>query len=181
MAAVVRPAVVGDADVIGSVHVRAWQAAYRGILPDEYLDGLSIPERRERWRRGLAEGPTDRSVLVVEDPRDATVCGFAVVGDPRDADGRGPGEGELWAINLGPEAWGRALGSALLDGAVGGLRARGAASAYLWVLERNQRARRFYDREGWSPDGGAKESRFGDRTVREVRYRRVLSSGPARD
>ena len=179
--AVVRPAVVDDADAIASVQVRAWQVAYRGHMPDEYLDAMSIPDRQAGWRAGIAEGATDRAVIVIEDPQDGHVCGFSVVGDPRNEGPNAPGEGELYAINLEPEAWGRGLGVPLIDGAIDALRARGATSAYLWVVEGNARARRFYEREGWTADGGVKADDFGGRAVREVRYGRVLSGPPARD
>ena len=178
---VVRPAVAGDADAIGAVHVRAWQAGYRGHMSDEYLDGLSIERRRQGWRAGLTEAPTDRTVLVVEDPADGHVCGFAVVGDVRDEEEVAPGQGELWAINLEPEAWGRGLAGPLLAGAVDALAARGCDDVHLWVLEANARARRFYEREGWAFDGGTKDDDFGGRTLRELRYRRGWSGGTARD
>lgn len=179
---VVRPAAVDDADAIGAVHVRAWQAAYRGHMSDEHLDGLSIDQRRANWRAGLSAGADDRAVLVVEDPTDGHVCGFAVVGDARtDHGAAAPDDGELWAINLEPEAWGRGLGGVLLAGAEQALVARGCARAHLWVLEGNARARRFYEREGWRPDGAVKDEDFGGRTLREVRYRRVRSRAAARD
>lgn len=178
---VVRRAVLGDADDIGSVHVRAWQVGYREHMPHDYLDALSVPDRQASWRVGLAEVAVDRDVVVIEDPVDRHVCGFSIVGDPRNAGTGLPDEGELYAINLEPEAWGRGLGAPLLEGAVEALRRRGAAVAYLWVLEGNARARRFYEREGWSPDGGVKDDDFGGRLLREVRYRRVLSGPPARD
>ena len=167
---VVRPAVIDDAEQIGSVHVRAWQAAYRGQMADDYLDGLSIDDRGRRWRSTLAEPAGDRRYVVVEDPADGHVCGFAAVG-----------EGQLWAINLEPEAWGRRLGSALLNAAVDALREEGGQDAHLWVLEGNARARRFYEREGWTADGGVKDEVIGERTLREVRYRRGLTGPPARD
>lgn len=178
MDAVVRRAEVRDADAIASVHVRAWQVGYRGQLPDAHLDGLSIERRAHDWREGLSHQLADRDVIVVEDPVDGHVCGFATVGDPRDDSGpAASGEGQLWAINLEPEAWGRGLGTALLEGAVDALRRRGCDAAYLWALDTNARARRFYEREGWTHDGGLKDDAFGGQAVREVRYRRDLSGG----
>ena len=167
---VVRRAVVGDADAIGSVHVRAWQAAYRGQMSDGFLDGMSIADGRRRWRTTLSEPTPDRVVVVVEDPVDGHVCGFAALG-----------AAEVMAINLEPEAWGRGLGSALLAGALDALREHEVPEVHLWVLEANARARRFYERAGWSADGGVKDGDFGGRTLREVRYRRGLTGPPARD
>jgi GNAT superfamily N-acetyltransferase len=146
-------------------------------MDDDFLDGLSIADRERSWSDGLAAEPTDRSVLVVEDPDDGRVCGFACVGDVRPTGPNRPiaaGVGELWAINLEPEAWGRGIGRPLLSGAVDAIRARGCTEAVLWVLEANARARRFYEREGWTADGAVKAERFGAREVREVRYRRAL-------
>jgi GNAT superfamily N-acetyltransferase len=180
--AVVRPAVVGDAEAIASVHVRAWQVGYRGQLPDDFLDGLSIEQRATDWRAGLSHPLEDRTVLVVEDPVDGHVCGFSTVGDPREDSGpAAPGEGQLWAINLEPEAWGRDIGTDLLAGACDALRARGWDAAYLWALETNARARRFYEREGWTKDDGIRDDEFGGQAVREVRYRRDLSRPSGRD
>ena len=56
-----------------------------------------------------------------------------------------------------------------------------AGELHLWVVEGNARARRFYEREGWAPDGAAKEDEFGGQVVREVRYRRRLSGAAARE
>jgi len=52
----VRPAIPGDAPGIGRVHVDARQAAYRGLMPDEYLDGLVPDDREPRYRRRLGSG-----------------------------------------------------------------------------------------------------------------------------
>jgi len=46
----IRPASVNDADAVGEVHVRAWQSAYRGEMPDDYLDGLQAHDHATRWR-----------------------------------------------------------------------------------------------------------------------------------
>ena len=179
--AVVRPPRLEDADDLGSVHVRAWQVGYRGHMPDEFLDGLSIEDRRTMWRGRLTAPAPETEVVVIEDPDDGHVCGFAIVGRPHNPSPGRPGEGELYAINLEPEAWGRGLGAPLIAGAVDALRRRGARWAYLWVLEANARARRFYEREGWADDGGVKEDDFGGRLLREVRYGRDLSGPPGKD
>jgi len=91
--------------------------------------------------------------------------GFAWTGDSRDE----PGKGELFAIYVVPEAWGSGAGSALMASALEALRSY--SSATLWVLEDNPRARRFYEREGWSLDGGRRDEEFLGVTVAEVRYR----------
>ena len=51
---IVRAAVASDAAAVARVHARSWRVAYRGLVPDAYLDGLSDDTWRERWERGLA-------------------------------------------------------------------------------------------------------------------------------
>jgi ribosomal protein S18 acetylase RimI-like enzyme len=160
----VRLAIVTDADAIGRVHVAAWQAAYRGQMPDELLDGLDAVARAEMWRERLATG--EPGPLVVEDER-GDVVGVAHVGPDR----QHPGRGELWMLNLAPEAWGTGLGRLLLEAATAHLGALGYAEAVLWVLQGNARARRFYEAAGWYADGTARREDMGGAVITEVRYR----------
>ncbi len=50
---IVRKAKIEDATGIAEVHVLTWQCAYRGQIPDSYLDGLSIEKRTEGWREQI--------------------------------------------------------------------------------------------------------------------------------
>jgi GNAT superfamily N-acetyltransferase len=86
-----------------------------------------------------------------------------------------PGAGELYAIYLDPAHWGRGYGRALMRAAERGLAEAGFSKAYLWVLETNARARRFYEIAGWAADGGTKVEHRGTVELREVRYRRDLA------
>ena len=180
MTPLVRRANVEDAAAIARVHVRAWQAGYRGQMPDEFLDALSVDKRTDVWTdclgRGGGEGRCvdasgDTSIaLVLED--EGEVVGVATIGDAR----RSPGQelGELWMINLAPEAWRRGLGRLLLETATAELRSAGYREAVLWVLDTNRRARDFYEKAGWSPDGAEHSDDSRGFRVREVRYRRSL-------
>ncbi|MFD5215389.1 GNAT family N-acetyltransferase [Microbacterium sp. NPDC058345] len=141
-----------DAHGIAVVHVRGWQKAYRGLMPQDVLDGLSIPDREAGWKK-ILDDPERRSLtLVVE--RDGAIAGWAGFGAARDADA--PGSAELWGIYAHPDAWSTGVGHTLLVGVEEALRAEGHEIAYLWVLAGNERASRFYERHGWHADGGAK-------------------------
>lgn len=173
----IRPATADDADAIGAVHVRAWQTGYRGQLPDELLDGLSIADRQRGWRERLEAGLIGEQVmLVAEDPVDGHVCGWSSIGrlTEESTDLDADEIGQLWAINLEPEAWGRGIGPALLQAATARLGDRGYAAAVLWCLATNTRARRFYEREGWAADGATAVGEKGGVPLHEVRYRRPL-------
>jgi len=161
----VRVATPDDALAIETIRVHGWRAAYRHILPAEALDALPIDETR--WRRRIVDPPPGWAIVVADE--DERVVGFATTGPSRDEDGIG----ELYAIYVDPAHWSTGAGRALLERAEAVLRAR-YAEATLWVLEDNDRARRFYERAGWAPDGGCKaEERFGIRAP-EVRYRKRL-------
>jgi ribosomal protein S18 acetylase RimI-like enzyme len=169
----VREAVPADAAGIATCHVRSWQVAYRGQLPDAMLDGLTaeIPRRTDGWARILATEDRRRRLVAVDGEH---IAGFVAFG-PNEA-GLNESVGEVYAIYLDPAYWGRGVGRALMDAAVEGLRRDGLTSAVLWVLETNERAKRFYRIAGWRPDGARKTEHRGDVELREERYRRDLSA-----
>lgn len=82
--------------------------------------------------------------------------------------------GEVYAIYLAPAAWSTGTGRALMDEALAGLRAGGYRRVVLWVLTGNARARRFYHKAGFAPDG-ATNILAGLGGVEELRYARVLA------
>ena len=166
----VRPARVADAPAMGRLHVRAWQAAYRGHMPDEYLDGLRATERAAGWERSLGRERPRGAVLVAE--QDGEVVGFAALGPSPDPEGAG----ELFSINVDPDHWGTGAGRALLEAAHDELARLGFSETVLWVLPANARARRFYERAGWTCDGTERTVDALGATVPEVRYRRRSSS-----
>jgi ribosomal protein S18 acetylase RimI-like enzyme len=170
---VIREARIGDEDQIARVHVAAWRAAYRGMMPDAYLDALSEETRAKRWRERLENPlPGNRRTLVAT--ANESIVGIAGIGAARDEAGS---RGELYMINLAPTAWGRGIASALLERCVNDLSAFGHREAILWVLRQNARARRFYQREGWTHEGDRRdtisENGFSFE-VDELRYVRAL-------
>jgi ribosomal protein S18 acetylase RimI-like enzyme len=166
----VRPATVADAPAMGQLVVRAWQAAYRGQMPDDYLDGLRAEERAAYWD-GVLRREDRRGVILVAE-RDGEVVGFAAAGPSPDPQGAG----ELYAINVDPDHWGGGAGRALLGAAQAELDRMGFAESVLWVLPGNARARRFYERAGWAADGTEKTSEAFGVSFDEVRYRRRSTS-----
>jgi hypothetical protein len=102
-----RDAAPADAHAIATVHVQSWGAAYRGLLPDAVLAGLSVAAREQSWFDILsAPQPRTRTVVATTD---TTVLGFASIGPARDGESD-PAAGELYAIYLDPDVW--AAGSA---------------------------------------------------------------------
>jgi ribosomal protein S18 acetylase RimI-like enzyme len=167
----IREAVPADARTIAEIHVRSWQAAYRGQLTDDYLEGLRAEDRLDQHRRGLEEPMAEWRTWVAEDERG--VAGFAVTGPSQDADAD-PKTGEVYAIYLEPDRVGTGVGRELFAHAVGDLRGRGFRTATLWVLETNELARRFYENAGWKPDGTVTSERVDCEMRPTVRYRTGL-------
>ena len=157
-----RPLAGEDCDELGRVHMAAWRDAYAGLMPADYLAGLSDERCADRWRE-LAERPADapERILVVVDP-DGRLAGFGSAGPSRDEDA--PTAWELYAVNLAPRARGRGVADRLVDELLGD------RDATLWVVEGNARARAFYTRRGFVDEGGrAAHPATGTPEIRMVR------------
>jgi GNAT superfamily N-acetyltransferase len=169
----IRPITDDDIDAVAGVHVRSWQSGYAGIVPADYLAGLDpvvFAERRRSWP------PRSRTQTLVAEVDD-TIVGFSMLGPYRitraDLD---PQVGEVYAIYLDPERWGTGIGRQLMDATKAALTGFGFGSFRLWVLEANDRARRFYERAGMRPDGDRGLYTPGDTGVElpELRYAAAL-------
>ncbi|HEX8645801.1 MAG TPA: GNAT family N-acetyltransferase [Thermoleophilaceae bacterium] len=152
----VRRAGPADAAAIAEIHVGAWRAGYRGLLPDAVLDGLSVGVRRRAWEERLA-GADAPPTLVAE--HEGAVAGFCALE---------PGGGEVAALYVDPGRWGSGAGAALLGAGLELLREHGAKEAVVWLLAGNERARRLYRRFGFAADGGEKRERIASLSAEEA-------------
>ncbi len=173
----IRPATRADAIDVATVHVRSWQAAYPGLVPQSYLDSLTPEGRRGRWEDILdtTSWPTQGTLLLVDEPDD-TVIGFVSFGPSRDEDDKtDPATvAEVGTLYLDPGYWSRGGGGLLLSAAVARLTEAGFREVTLWSLETNVRARRFYERRGWKLDGTTKQHDWKAFIATDVRYRLTL-------
>lgn len=167
----IRWATVEDAGAIAQVHVSAWRAAYRGIVPAARLAALDVERIRLRTLGRLGSG--ERILVAVAG---GEVIGFASLGAGRDEDSVPGRTGEVYALYLAPEHWHRGIGARLLQRALEELAALGYGEAVLWVLAANAPARRFYEAMGFTLDGTAKGIEIGT-PLEEIRYRRALGAG----
>jgi GNAT superfamily N-acetyltransferase len=166
-AVIVRDATGDDAEGIERIRVRGWQVAYRDLYPAEELDAMGIDATR--WRHRIEHPPRGWTIVVAGSG--GRLLGFASTGPSRDE----RGVGELYAIYVDPDAWSRGTGRALLACAEERLAAE-YEEATLWVLEANDRARRFYEAGGWRPDGARQEVERLGASPPEVRYRKRLAA-----
>ncbi|GHU80548.1 N-acetyltransferase [Clostridia bacterium] len=150
---------------IGEIYASSWKAAYRGLVPQDYLDGLS----GKRWSDTLANSKHDAFVVMEKDRYIGTssVCAAR--------DDRMSGWGEVVSIYLLPEYFGKGYAKPLFDFAVAALSDKGFEDIYLWVLEGNIRAQRFYEKNGFQKNGDGAALSIGGKKLTELRYTKHLS------
>lgn len=145
---------------VSAIYEESWRWAYRGIVPQAYLDAL----------------PPGRWAAFIDTPGIYTLVaddGGALAGTASFCASRFPeyeGMGEIVSLYLREPYAGRGLGRALLEAAAAALAAQGFEDIFLWVLEENARTRRFYERAGFAAAGEAIECDIGGKTLRELRY-----------
>ncbi len=158
----VRPAVLDDAEAIAVVHHTSWVETYSDLLPAEHWETDTVGRRAQRWQDRLSGAAEYPSVAVV----DKQVVGFAKAGPTRKKQGVPPPvrADELWSLYVLGEHHGTGIGGLLLDTVLPPNR-----SAELWVAATNPRARRFYEKHGFMPDGAGLTDSLGFALIRMVR------------
>ena len=168
---ILRTVTAADVPAVARLHVAVWQAAYRGLLPDAFLDALSVERRANMWR-GIVAAEQAPS-LVAEEA--GVIVGFLLGGPARDEEAGGM-IGEVYAIYVAPDRWGAGVGAALMRHGLASLLAQGYQEVVVWVLRGNVRATNFYRYMGFQADGAEKIDNRGDVVFEEVRYRRGLTA-----
>lgn len=167
---VLRSAHLGDAPRVASLHVATWQTAYRGLLPADYLDGLSVDSRAASWRSFISGSPCDHLVLA---EASGELVGFASCGP----DAETGSAGELYTLYVGADGWGTGIGRSLITASCDLLAADGFDEVFLWVLATNERARGFYQHLGWAWTNTVRTQVFGGKSVTDHLLRRSLRDG----
>lgn len=163
----IRPAKPDDAHILAELHVDSWKAAYKGLVPDEYLASLDYEKRTQRFRESLEHNKEETYVA----EENGELVGFMTLGQCRDDDLDNKKFGEIWGIYLAQEHWRKGIGTCLCQFGEELLRKRGYSSFILWVFAKNPRARKFYEAMGYLADGGSKILHPG-KSLEEVRYRK---------
>jgi GNAT superfamily N-acetyltransferase len=153
-----RRATLQDSESIARLHASSWQAHYRGILKEEFLNSQVHENRLQLWQSRLENPPPNQYVLVAL--QEDTLCGFACVYFKEDP---------LWGslldnLHVSADYKGQGIGTRLLKSAAfWACRQDPAIPFYLWVYAGNESARKFYERLGAvntqtqvadNPDGG---------------------------
>jgi ribosomal protein S18 acetylase RimI-like enzyme len=165
----IRYADINDAKILGQIHSNSWKIAYKGIVPDEVLNNITIEKRQKYFEKAFAEGEEKNALIFVENKAVGLIC----IGKCRDTDKIGS-YGEIWGIYLLPEYWYMGIGTELMNWGIEEVKKRNYHNVTLWVLEENFRAREFYEKMGFQHDGTVKEISIG-KTLKEYRYIKGMS------
>jgi len=136
----IRPATAADSAAIAELHQRSWRSAYRGLVPDSYLDGRAGTELAARWSRTFAKDEPRRVIVVAMAPDG--IVGFVAAW---------PSTARMALIDnlhVAPGQRGGGIGRRLMGRAAAELRGLGFEAAFLEVIEGNHGARGFYRRLG---------------------------------
>jgi GNAT superfamily N-acetyltransferase len=144
----VRDGTIDDVNQIAEIHVRTWQDAYRDILPQNFLDSLSIERRATQWKESIKNNHStgQNGLFVISD--DNAIYGFAACGTARDKEFSG--YGELFAIYVAADFQKQGYGYKLFEKVISFLKAQGFNRAYVWSLEKNSSAHKAYEKWGAS-------------------------------
>ncbi|MBN2878202.1 MAG: GNAT family N-acetyltransferase [Clostridia bacterium] len=149
---------------LAQVHISSWQAAYKGLIPQSFLDSLSIEKRASRYRFG---SELDEGCFFFAVKHESRIIGLIFLKGCEDCPIKALGE--ISAIYLAPDSWSMGYGGQMIAFSQDYLAKLGYKKAVIWVLEDNIRARRFYEKHGFKYDGGRKIITLGAE-VPEVRY-----------
>jgi len=168
---ILRAATRADARAIAEIHVAAWRAAYRDLMPQGYLESLSIDERARMWDKTIAQpGPAHLALAEL----DGALAGFCLYGPTRDR--AATDVAEIYAVNVHPARWRQGAGRLLCAHALREAAVREHIAMTLWVITGNGRARRFYQRLGFATDGAARiNTQLIGSPFDELRYRRAIA------
>ncbi|NOZ54762.1 MAG: GNAT family N-acetyltransferase [Gammaproteobacteria bacterium] len=169
---VIRQAILHDIVRLAEIHVLAWQAAYVGHMPIEFLNNLSIEKRTSDWHGWLSK-PGQGTTIVVEDFEG--VIGFCVFGPTRDNDALPEQVGEILALNVHPKFWRYGYGKLLCEAVLNAASQRAWKLLTLWTLRSNERAKLFYQSLGFKCDGAERiDSSEKGVLFEEIRYCKML-------
>jgi len=135
---VIRKAIYEDAYEYASCHITCWLSAYSGIVSDEFLSSMpgKIDQRAEMYKQAFTN-PGNCEYYCVE--LGEKMIGFLCLGKSTDEDK--PNAGDVIAIYLLEEYWGKGHGKKMMKFSVDRLKQLGYNEIILWTFQQNTRAR----------------------------------------
>ena len=151
---------------IGHIYEESWKYAYKGLVSQDYLDGIQA----DAWAKRI-DDVGRHTLIATENNRPIGTAAYSASRFPKMN-----GYGEINSIYLLPECIGKGYGKLLLQAAINGLSEIGFTNIFLWVLEENHSARRFYERCGFVCSDIFNDANIGGKNLREIQYCYLIKS-----
>ena len=125
-----REATVADSYAVAQVHVQSWRDSFAGLVPQSFLDGMSVEQRAKAFASRVTNGFYK---MFLAEAQGRGVVGFMDIGKSRDS--QWPYEAELYAIYILKEFQRQGVGQELFNLGVEAIIDEGMNSMYLIALE----------------------------------------------
>lgn len=166
---IIREALTDDAAGLAEVHVAAWKAAYKGLMPGSALNNLSVEQRTKDWQEWLTETNPVKTLVAEQDNRIIAFCAFGPAREDNNAV-------EIYVMNIHPDYWRQGYGRSLYEETVKQVQSKSITKILLWTLKTNTRSHQFYESLGFKADGKERtDSELTSTPLHEVRYIKELS------
>ena len=160
----VRSAVAEDAAAISEIYALSWKTAYRGIVPQPYLNELKLDFWQSKFQNWINNNEMEADLLCA----DSTPVGCVAYRKARDS--KYADWGEIVSIYIHPDYFRKGYGKTLMDTALKNLNASGYQDCYLWVLDENTNAQQFYKKNGFTGNGDKCECEIMGKQLTDLRY-----------
>lgn len=153
-----------DSEIISKIYASSWKCAYKGIVPDEYLKNLKDDFWVEKFKKWISKDILNVKIIYEDDK----AVGAIAYGKSRDD--KFFDYAEIQSFYLIPEYYRKGLGTKLIEFVLGKMRDKGYKHCYLWVLEPNNNARRFYEKIGFTSNNDRYHFKILDKDLFDIRY-----------
>ena len=161
----IRKAVLSDAERCAAIHISSWEFAYSSFISADILEQRKN-KRYFQWKKLLADSNDNHYVAVFEDK----IIGIITLDTPRDED-LSAETYELTGLYFDPEYIGGGFGKLTMDWIIKYVSDKGYMQISLWVLSNNKRAKLFYEKAGFVPDGTSQNSGIDDKLSERYIYK----------
>jgi ribosomal protein S18 acetylase RimI-like enzyme len=164
----IRWAVYRDWNDLALIHSQAYRSAYKGMIPDEFLDQYTVENQSNHFQKSLNEGLDNHALLIVNN----RAIGYMTIGKCQDEDVDST-FCEIISLYLLNEFIGKGFGITLISFGLARIKELGYSNVSLWVLQENANARRFYEKLGFNHDGAERVIIRGKELV-QLRYQKRI-------
>ncbi len=152
-----------DIEQIVDINIKDWKKVYKGIIDDEILDNLDRSKKIEKWKKHYNTG----NVIVAE--KNGSVLGYCRYDDNAYYENTDI-DSEIIALYVDYDKLGNGVGRKLFEYVIIDLKNKQKNKMVIWCLEKNENARKFYEKMGGELVNKEKYFEKDGRIYKEVGY-----------